>query len=121
MSCQNVLLPVELISFDAEQKGNAVELVWSTQTESNNDYFLLQRSLEDMNWMDIGVVDGNGSTQQAHLYTFHDAQPPQGMNYYRFLQVDFNGMSGYSNVESVNFKNTSSVILPNPNNGVFHL
>ena len=45
-----VALPIELLSFDAKEHNNEVELKWTTTTEINNDYFTIERSSDATNW-----------------------------------------------------------------------
>ncbi|MCZ4410718.1 hypothetical protein O3Q51_18020, partial [Cryomorphaceae bacterium 1068] len=51
-------LPIELLSFDAELKGTYVDLGWETATEINNDYFVVERASEDLDWRPILTVTG---------------------------------------------------------------
>ncbi len=84
-------LPVELISFSGIAKDNRVLLNWATASEVNNDFFEVQRSSDGIQFEAIGVVDGNGNTNQQVDYSFIDRSPFLGQNYYRLRQVDFDG------------------------------
>ena len=96
------ILPVELAFFKAEGKSDGVMLTWETAAEIENSGFEIQRmSGIEMTWIPIGFVEGNGTTYEANEYTFMDAAPPPGINYYRLMQVDFSGLSSYSMIESV--------------------
>ena len=118
-------LPVELVSFTGEAlENNTTLLKWSTASEFNNQYFEVQR--QDANtWETIGVENGKGNSQQLQNYTHIDAQPKEGINYYRLKQVDFDGKFEYSPVISVKFSNISNSpsttpavsIYPNPTSG----
>lgn len=85
------LLPVELLSFDGYAENNEVHLTWITATEINNDYFEVQRSSDGVNFESIGVVDGNGNSNESITYKFLDRSPYLGLSYYRLRQVDFDG------------------------------
>lgn len=98
-------LPVELISFTIKSPNpETVELLWSTVTEINNDYFEILRSVDARNWVSIGIERGNGTTNELHDYTYFDHNLPSTKTtlYYRLKQVDFNGSSTLSNILSVN-------------------
>lgn len=96
-------LPVELISFDAtvvdEQK--SVVLEWETASESNNDYFTIERSVDGYNWESITSVNGMGNSSVTTRYAYKDRQPMKGVSYYRLKQTDFNGDSEFFDIRSV--------------------
>jgi hypothetical protein len=86
-------LPVELLDFSGEcveEKG--IELNWKTESERLNDYFLLYRaSDENPEFVCIDTLKGQGSTSQVTSYTTVDKLADQGDNYYKLVQVDFDG------------------------------
>lgn len=108
-------LPIELKSFNATKKNSEVLLEWETASESNNDYFTVERSLDAENWQEIGQIDGAGNSQQTLSYDTLDRTPLRGTSYYRLKQTDFDGSFSYSEIRSVNFEEGASVLLyPNP-------
>jgi hypothetical protein len=92
-NCGIDLLPIELIDFSATCLSNGVLLNWSTASELNNDYFLIERSLNGVEWEAIARVDGNGTTSEVHKYVHEDVYSSNSVVYYRLKQVDFNGSS----------------------------
>lgn len=88
--------PVTLLSFTGKLKNNIVLLNWQTSAEYNNHYFDVERSSDGINFTTIGRIDGNGTTSLPHSYSFIDAHPLNGANYYRLRQADFDGHSTYS-------------------------
>jgi hypothetical protein len=86
-------LPVELLNFSGEcveEKG--IELNWKTESERLNDYFLLYRaSNENPEFVCIDTLKGQGSKSQITSYTTIDKLADQGDNYYKLVQVDFDG------------------------------
>lgn len=93
-----VTLPVELTSFTSEKKGNGVRLNWATASEINNSHFEILRADDQLNFTKIGEVKGAGNTTSAKKYSFFDANPLRGVNYYQLKQVDYDGKSEKSNV-----------------------
>lgn len=89
----SVPLPVELVSFDSEITGSAVRLSWLTASELNNDYFSVQRSENGVDFYEIGTVQGNGTTDEMHSYSFADRNPFSSIQYYRLQQFDYDGAS----------------------------
>ena len=86
-------LPVELIYFTAQMKDILVLLKWKTATEINNDYFLVQKSVDGINWETIANVQGAGNSTQPIEYSYTDSEIQNEVLYYRIIQVDFDGTS----------------------------
>ncbi|OON68617.1 T9SS type A sorting domain-containing protein [Hymenobacter sp. CRA2] len=108
------LLPVELASFTGIRQTSSVLLKWTTAQELNNDRFEVQRSAEGRDYQTIGTVQGKGTTSVATSYSFADAQPLSGSNYYRLRQVDFDGSVHYSPVVVVQGGKRQVLLTPNP-------
>lgn len=97
-------LPVELSSFGATQINNTIQLDFTTQSEINNHYFIIQRSIDGLQWTSIGTVEGNGTTYTPTTYQYIDEAPIHGLNYYRIQQVDYDGTNDLSEVITIQFK-----------------
>lgn len=116
-------LPVELISFRGEKANTNVQLTWKTATEINNDYFIIQRSMNGKTFENIGEVQGFGTTTETQSYSFIDPTPANGANYYRLKQVDFDEKFDYSNIINIEMKRQSASIdvYPNPSTGYYNI
>jgi len=118
-------LPIELLSFNAiENDITSVNCFWSTASETNNDFFLVERSRDGINFSEVGRVVGAGTSNATINYALNDYQPYSGLSYYRLKQVDFNGEYSYSNIVSIQrdiSKEGEIIIMPNPNSGKFHV
>ncbi len=111
------ILPVDLSSFTGEVKGKAVNLDWSTATESNNKQFEVEFSTDGKSFKQIGIVAGAGTTYITQQYHFEHATPAVGINYYRLRQVDYDGSFEYSSMVSAELKSkafASYRLFPNP-------
>lgn len=106
-----VVLPVEMLYFNLRQNESNVDLYWATASESNNDYFAVERSVDGINYEQIGTVAGMGTTSSANSYNYRDESPKTGLNYYRIRQVDFNGESEYSGLRIANFKENNFSLI----------
>ena len=104
-------LPIELISFDGTKNDNYNLLKWSTASENNNDYFLLERSEDGYNWDNINSTDGTGNSNTRVNYSFIDFTFKNTVNYYRLTQVDFNGIYETFNIILVNNSKKQKQIL----------
>ena len=90
-------VPVELVSFSAEVFGGNVNLTWMTATELNNYGFQIERrNFESTEWVNVGFVNGNGSTTETQFYSFSDNSVSVGKYFYRLKQLDFSGTYEYS-------------------------
>ncbi len=109
-------LPVELISFDVQLiDDQRVEIGWATASETNNDYFEIERSIDGINFEEIDQVSskGNGITQND--YQIYDSNPKIGINYYRLKQVDYNEKFEYSEIKSIEVKEAFPTVSVYPN------
>jgi hypothetical protein len=107
----DIPLPVELLTFMATDQLKSVKLDWTTASETDNDYFSVERSLDGEFWSEIGQVKGSGTTTSVTAYTFTDHHPVVGYQYYRLRQVDFDGEFEYSKVILVLRSGDSSFAL----------
>ncbi len=113
-----ISLPVELISFDLELlEGDKVLLEWATAWEQDNNYFEIQRSTDGNRFETIGSVGGQGTSNSINDYKFIDEAPFYGRNYYRLLQIDYDGTTDLSEVRSLIIDNETLpdvIAYPNP-------
>lgn len=115
-----VELPIELVHFYARPIGKRrVELSWQTQSEINNDYFVVERSENGIDWEFVQEVLGAGNSSTLIDYSCVDDMPYDGISYYRLKQVDFDGEFSYSFVRSVDLNGSGELanellIYPNP-------
>ncbi|MEL6143447.1 MAG: T9SS type A sorting domain-containing protein, partial [Bacteroidota bacterium] len=98
-----VILPVELISFEATALANQVQLTWHTSSELNNDYFAIERSEDGRVFHEVGQQNGSGTVEEERAYQFIDRQLPTGAEkfYYRLRQIDIDGTFSFSEVRQV--------------------
>jgi hypothetical protein len=111
------VLPIELLSFTATTQDDHVVLDWSTSTETDNELFIVERSADAINFVEIGKTPGAGNSISTINYQLIDGQPGLGVNYYRLRQIDFNGDESTSQIVSAVFDNvlsSVSAIYPNP-------
>ena len=113
------VLPIELIHFNAIMNEDRVEISWATASEINNDYFIVERSEDAMDWVEVIKVSGAGHSVSIIDYFEIDNEPLRGLSYYRLTQVDFDGEQETFNIIPV--ENTIKGegimnIYPNPVN-----
>ena len=94
-------LPVELLNFSANCLDDKIKLLWATASETNNDYFSIDRSKDLSSWEFVTRINGAGNSNSLINYTTYDNFPyvqtllGEMPTYYRMNQVDFNGNSKY--------------------------
>jgi hypothetical protein len=105
------IVPVELTSFTASilQNEKAIQLNWTTATETNNSGFEIQKTSPfpspyqgeggeaGRGWEIIGFVPGFGTTTEPKAYSFIDDNVRTGTCKYRLKQINFDGTFEYSN------------------------
>lgn len=110
-------LPVEMLSFTgvAADKKNLIE--WTTVSEINNDYFVLEKSNDAENYVDHATIDGAGNSNIELIYSNVDTRP-FNTTYYRLKQVDINGEEKYYGPIVITNNNLNGLrvqsIYPNP-------
>ena len=113
-------IPVELTSFTAIDNNGAVELNWTTATETNNQMFEIQRQSSGSEFTTIGFVSGHGTTTETQQYNYVDRTVSTGIYSYRLKQIDFDGSYEYSDVVEVDVQAPLEFALdqnyPNPFN-----
>lgn len=97
-----MVLPIELISFTGTDKSEFNLLEWSTASETDNDYFSLERSIDGANWQVISTLKGAGNSAHTINYQFEDYTYSNGaINYYRLKQTNFNKEFKYSSIINI--------------------
>lgn len=92
---------VEWLSFDGEVQTSGNFLQWVTASETNNEYFAVERSLDGKNFETITTVKAAGESSVATSYNYLDRTAPAGTSYYRVTQFDFDGQNDATNVISL--------------------
>ncbi|MBS1947227.1 MAG: T9SS type A sorting domain-containing protein [Bacteroidetes bacterium] len=110
-------LPVTFISFTASQQNTAAVLYWTTTNEIKNERFEIEKSNNGTTYTSIGSVLAATNAANVHNYSFTDANPTQGNNYYRLKQIDLDGNYSYSQVYLLQFNAITGAginMYPNP-------
>jgi hypothetical protein len=119
----NLPLPVELISLTAEPVDNSfIRVDWATASEQDNKGFDVMRSVDGVNFTNIGWVDGHGTTSVQNNYSYDDKNvQPNVTYYYRLNQVNVDGVGTLTYIVSAAITGapgiTVSELMPNPTSG----
>ncbi|MBN1996568.1 T9SS type A sorting domain-containing protein [candidate division KSB1 bacterium] len=114
-------VPVELSYFDVFMEKSRVHLQWTTNSESSNLGFYVERKLSGGRFKEIGFVPGAGTSSKPQTYHFYDVPPEEGQSvFYRLRQQDLDGMPLYSHEIGLELslpdRFTLSPAWPNPFN-----
>lgn len=114
-------LPVKLTSFSAMLNNNKVDLKWSTASEVNVNYFMVEKSIDGVNFTDAGMVFAYGNETEKANYSLADNINgiQSGVIYYRLRSVDNDGKSQLSETRIIRISKTESnnitiTTYPNP-------
>lgn len=123
ISC--TLLPVEMTELKVTASEDYNTLSWGTLTEFHNSHFEIEHSSNGIEFNTVGEVQGAGTSNSAHDYSFEHPGFGDQVNYYRVKQVDIDGGFRYSNIVSIENKSTKTFKIvkayPNPTSDQFTL
>ncbi|MFN0255224.1 family 10 glycosylhydrolase [Pedobacter ureilyticus] len=113
-----VTLPVKLINFAAKKDNNRVKVEWSTASEINSDYFLIEKAGADGVFRYLDKQNSSPeNTAEIKNYVAIDNYPFNGTNYYRLTQFDKNGEVSKPAFTAVDFNElilVNAKAFPNP-------
>ncbi|MBP7808884.1 MAG: T9SS type A sorting domain-containing protein [Bacteroidia bacterium] len=116
------VLPIELTNFDVHQKDGHAVIKWTTATETNNDFFSLEKSQNGSEFTILKIVGGAGNSNSELHYTVIDKEPHKGISYYRLKQTDKGGTYSYSQLVYLNSESEINLnVYPNPSDGAFKI
>lgn len=108
-------LPVEWVNFTAIAQKTGVALEWITGTESDNDYFILERSEDGRNFEVVKHIESQGDNTSEQHYQYLDTKANRGINYYRISQKDLSNKIDTYKIIEVTFEHVGDInIYPNP-------
>lgn len=108
-------LPVSVLNFDARRNGKVNDLNWRTSQELNSSKFIIERSTDaGRTFTEIGQVAAAGNSNTVRSYSFTDANPIKGYNYYRLRVVDIDNSFKYSDVRNVRNVGAADFSFVNP-------
>lgn len=121
--CGDATLPVELLSFKGRHDDGWVSLTWSTASEVDNEGFIIEQSLNGVNFEANGFVQGRGNSESREDYSYR-LKATHEIGYYRLKQVDFDGQYEYSPIIRIANSPHAALkveIYPNPTSDFIQL
>ncbi len=118
-------LPIELTDFSIKCEKDKAVLNWITSSETNNDYFLVERSANAIDFKSLASIKGAGNSYQKKYYTYSDAEPMRDVSYYRLKQIDGDGNSTVSNIIRSEICQShldfTPIVFPNPADEILNI
>lgn len=112
---KTVVMGIDLSSFTAVNYEQGSHLKWTTSSEINHDYFMIERSYDLTNWIDLEKVEAEGGLNEMVEYEYFDSHLDLGsVIYYRLKCVDKAGKVDYSVVKCIQAPKSEVSISPNP-------
>ncbi|MFN0081472.1 MAG: hypothetical protein ACKVOM_03055, partial [Ferruginibacter sp.] len=112
-----VVLPVSFTTISAEKNADKTNTIkWNTANEINISSYHIERSINGISFSAIGTMAATGNNGNSSAYSFVDAAPLAGVNYYRAKAISTNGQVQYSAIVKVvdNKVKPQFTIQPNP-------
>jgi hypothetical protein len=95
-----------------KELGIGTMLSWSTSEETNNAQFIVEKSENGTEYINVGTVKGGGTHQTKKMYNFLDARAGGAMKvFYRLKVVDFDGTLSYSEIIMMNRQKANNLAL----------
>jgi hypothetical protein len=109
----------KLLSFETRISGYSNSLYvrcnWSIVHDRAVSHFVIERSAEDKNFVPIGKINASHHWQSRHRYEFKDANPLQGVSYYRLRMVNKDNSEKLSYPNKIDLTNETAVrVYPVP-------
>lgn len=103
-----ISLPITLLYFKAENVEYYNRIEWSTASETNNDYFLLEKTKDGLDFSIVCTVAGSGNSSSQRFYEANDVFITDGIVYYKLKQFDYDGKETSYDLISVDNRIKSS-------------
>ena len=107
-------------SLNGRVENKNIVLNWIPEPDKDAENFIIEKSSDGQNFINIGRVDIIKSSNSDLEYSFIDENPNKDINYYRLKLTDQNGNSRYLSNEPTQVKYEGKLemkIWPNPSDG----
>ena len=112
-----VTSPFTFIAVNAYQQTNHIVVEWKTRNENDMKKYEVERSSDNLHFRKINEIKQNNLF--FNHYSWTDANPSDGNNYYRLRVIDLDGKSYFSDVIKAYFGDgiQRTYVYPNPVTG----
>lgn len=124
IGCGAIVLPVQILHFSVTTLDKRMFLKWQTASETNNDFFTIEKSADGRLFTEVAKIPGSGTTHVITTYEWVDHSPVgSSLSFYRLKQTDYDGTSETLGIVSISADHEQLTIMPNPvaQNGVLYV
>ncbi len=106
-------LPVKLTDWNAQYSNGKVTLNWGTAQEINSSHFLVERSVDGINFQPVARIEAKGNSSVPSFYQAEDQSPFNGRTFYRLKMVDLDGTFSLSAIKTIVISESRSSVIRN--------
>lgn len=106
------------LNAEEHQIGNRLE--WSTSTELNTHNFVIEKSIDGIQFENIGILEAAGMSGDQKSYRFLDVGVNDEKIFYRLKQVDLDGAYDYSQTVLLNKELSNQFMVVSMSNTTFN-
>lgn len=107
---QSTILPLQLVSFTAQQNEQNILLNWQTENEINTKEFIIETSFDGRLFAFENKVAALGNGNRSYNFIL----PKSTMKYVRLILVDKDGKYSFSKIISIKTNDGKGIIISNP-------
>jgi hypothetical protein len=103
---------IEFSTLEATLSSRIVHFKWDVDAEKQGDYFIIEKSIDEVHWEEVKRVKSIGNHNERHTYEISEinfAQSPR--EFFRILRVDRSGMISELDRVDVNQPVLTNLIL----------
>lgn len=108
------------VTYEQNLSGKNIEignlLQWVTSEEENNQFFMIERSFDGIEFEKIGKIDGIGNADELNEYQFLDVNMHEEKALYRLKQIDYDGTFSYSDILQLQSIHPNNFMVRNMSN-----
>lgn len=114
-----VTLPVTFAAMEGHRQNDQISIAWKVENELNITKYDVEHSSNGIDFIKINSIELFSGGNANNNYSFVDAHPATGNNFYRIKSVDRDGSQKFSTIIKVtSLKSAGSItIYPNPIKG----
>jgi len=86
-------------------------LSWTTSEEVDSEFFVVQKSMEGMDFVTVGQVKAAGKSVEENNYRYLDISTGENKMFYRLMQVDVDGSFSYSQTVLMTRNNENNFLI----------
>lgn len=113
-NCAALVLPVSFLAMSVQSAEEDTYLRWEIESEENNDFYTLEKSLNGQNWTLLSQVKSLGDTQANRVYETEIPSDSPVDWYVKLSQTDKNGRRNELAIATVPASKDAVTFYPNP-------